>query len=283
MAIDRNVKKTLIYVLLPEYVDVTHGNSSVALSANTSVHMDVAIYKAILAKVKGILSFFGYERIYPLYNLDNLKSFVWPLQTIKDIYPDGKLFLQDMMKYIGWTKADDISCGNPVPCLLYGTDVSNEVVGDIASRHRFGNAVVILDIDTLSSKTSPLPVAEKYTNIPIDIVSVCDTKTLYEWLSAYRMPQREYCFNDKHGDKYHRAKSGSQLLTDKGETERLLNAAVGDTKEGTLWLYDKANGAYIYFENQQEIRLAFHGYHVHEGEENYENIILEKLRMIGNI
>lgn len=81
MAKDRNEKKTLIFVLLPEYVDATHGNTSVALSANTNVPMDVDAYKAILAKVKSILAFFGYERIYPIYNVDNLKSFVWPLKV----------------------------------------------------------------------------------------------------------------------------------------------------------------------------------------------------------
>lgn len=283
MAIDKNAKKTLIYVLLPEYVDASHCTSSVALSANTNVPVDVASYKAILAKVKVILSFFGYERIYPIYNVDNLKSFVWPLKTVEDIYPDGKLFLQNQLKNIGWTTADDVSCGQSVQCMLYGNDVSNETVGDIVSRQKFGNAVVILNIDTLSSKVSPLPVTEKFTGNPIEIVTVDDIKKLYDWLSANRIPQREYCYNDKHGDKDHRATTGSQLLTKEKETKSLLNAAVGETKEGSLWLFDKANNAFIYFENQRELRLAFHGYHVHEGDENFENIKFEKLKQIGNI
>lgn len=283
MAKDRNEKKTLIFVLLPEYVDATHGNTSVALSANTNVPMDVDAYKAILAKVKSILAFFGYERIYPIYNVDNLKSFVWPLKTVEDIYPDGKLFLQNQFKNIGWTTADDVSCRQPVQCMLYGSDVSNESIGDIVSRQKFGNAVVVLNIDTLSSKVSPLPVTEKFTGKPIEVVTVDDIKKLYDWLSVNRIPQREYCYNEKHGDKDHSAATGSQLLTNEEETKSLLNAAVGDTKEGSLWLFDKANNAFIYFENQRELRLAFHGYHVHEGDENFENINLEKLKKVGNI
>lgn len=283
MAIDKNAKKTLIYVLLPEYVDASHCTSSVALSPNTNVSIDVATYKAILAKVKGILSFFGYEHIYPIYSVDNLRSFVWPLKTVEDIYPDGKLFLQNQLKNIGWTTADDVSCNLPVPCMLYANDVSDETIGDIVSRQKFGNAVVVLNIDTLSSKVSPLSVTEKFTGNSVEIVTVDDIKRLYDWLSANRIPQREYCYNDKHGDKDHCATIGSQLMTDKEETKSLLNAAVGETKDGSLWLFDKANNAFIYFENQRELRLAFHGYHVREGDENFENINLEKLKKIGNI
>ena len=283
MAIDKNQKKTLIYVLLPEYVDANHGTSSVAMSGNSNGGIDVATYKAIFSKIKNTLAFFGYERIYPIFDAKNLESFVWPLKTIEDIYPDGKLFLKNHLKNMGWTTADDVSCSTSVSCLLYGTDVTGEVIGDIASRQTYGNAMVILDMDTLTSKVSPLPVTETYTGKSIEIATADDIKKLYDWLSGHRIPQRTYCFNKKHGDKNRMAQGGSQLLTDQTETQNLLNEAVGETREGTLWLYDKANGAYIYFENQQELRLAFHGYHVRPGEENYENINLEKLKTVGNI
>lgn len=283
MAIDKSQKKTLIYVLLPEYVDVDHGTSSVAISGNTEVEVDVSTYKAILSKVKDILVFFGYERLYPIYDVKNLKSFVWPLKTIEDIYPDGKLLLKDYLKNIGWTTADDVSSKSPFSCLLYNHEVTEEVIGDIASRQTYGNAVVILDMNTLKSKVSPLPVKEAYTGNSIEIATAEDIKTLYDWLSEHRIPLRIYCFNEKHGDKDHKAKGGSQLLTDETETMNLLKESVGETKEGALWLYDKANEAYIYFENQRELRLAFHGYHVNHGEENFENINLEKLKKVRNI
>lgn len=283
MALKKEVKKTLIYVLLPEYVDVSHCTSSVALTGKGQVSVNVSDYKKVLSQIKGILSFFGYEHIYPIYDFKNLKSFVWPLKTVEDIYPDGKLFIKNMMRNIGWTTAEDVSCSSPGSFMLYGADVSQEVIGDIASRQCFGNAVVILDIDSLSSKNSPLLVKEKYSGNPIDIVTAKNIRELYEWLSTNRIPQRLYCFNEKHGDMHHIATVGSQLRTDEGQTKELLRYAVGETKVGPLWLYDRVNSAYIYFENQRELRLAFHGYHINEGDENAENINLDKLRTIGNL
>lgn len=283
MAIDKNKKKTLVYILLPEYVDLTHSTSTVSVKANTTIPLDVSVYKRILTRVKSILSFFGYEYIYPIYNIKNLKSFAWPIKTVEDIYPDGKLFLQNLNRSIGWTTADDVSNSTHVSCILYGTDVTKEVIGDMASRQKFGNAVVILNMDALTSKTSPLPVTEKYTGQSIEIVSVDDIPNLHKWISKNRVPQRQYTFNPKHGDKFNKATYGSQLLTDENETKRLLASAVGETRDGALWLYDKTNNAYIYFENQHELRLAFHGYHVKEGDENYENINLQKLKIVKNM
>jgi len=46
-------------------------------------------------------------------------------------------------------------------------------------------------------------------------------------------------------------------------------------------MYDRANKSYIYFENQKEMRLAFHGYHVVDGEENYQNIDVNKINEIS--
>lgn len=283
MAIDKNNKKTLVYILLPEYVDSTHGTSTVSVKANATIPLDVSVYKQVLARVKSILGFFGYEYIYPIYNIKNLKSFAWPIKTVEDIYPDGNLFLKDLSKSIGWTTADEVSCSTPVSCMLYATDVSNEVIGEMASYQKFGNAVVILDIEALSSKTSPLPVKEKHTGQSIEIASVNDIPNLYKWISEKRVPQRQYTFNAKHGDMHHKATFGSQLLTDEDETKKLLAFAIGETRDGALWLYDKTRNAYIYFENQHELRLAFHGYHVKEGDENYENINLEKLRKVKNM
>ena len=37
---------------------------------------------------------------------------------------------------------------------------------------------------------------------------------------------------------------------------------------------------HIYFENQQEERLAFHGYHLQPGEENYDNIDMDQLTLL---
>ena len=64
------------------------------------------------------------------------------------------------------------------------------------------------------------------------------------------------------------------------EAQKLLEQAVGNDVNSSLWFYDSKYHKHIYFENQNEIRLAFHGYHLDENEENFNNISIEKLTTI---
>lgn len=111
-------------------------------------------------------------------------------------------------------------------------------------------------------------------------------KELYEWFSKNRLPQRIYVYNPKHGDAYHKAqalpngKMAAQLETDEEATRCLLGKAIGIDTNSALWYYDHERKKFIYFENQREQRLAFHGYHLSPGDENYDNIDQEKLRQI---
>ena len=107
-------------------------------------------------------------------------------------------------------------------------------------------------------------------------------------LSIGIMTSAPYVYNPKHGDDKHPAqmiagttKRAAQLLTNRNDTERLLKLAVGTDINSALWYYDEANNCYIYFENQNELRLAFHGYHLSEGEENYDNIDFHKLSLLS--
>lgn len=72
----------------------------------------------------------------------------------------------------------------------------------------------------------------------------------------------------------------AQLEVSKAEAQKLLELAVGADTTSALWYYDVQRKKHIYFENQQEERLAFHGYHLQPGEENYDNIDMDQLTLL---
>lgn len=74
----------------------------------------------------------------------------------------------------------------------------------------------------------------------------------------------------------------AQLEVSRIKAQELLESAIGMDPRSPLWLYDEGTGKYIYFENQQE-RLAFHGYHLQTGEGNFDNIDKDKLKLVQQI
>ena len=197
-------------------------------------------------------------------------------------FPNVQMKILTILRQIGVTeKAGITSRSLDSKYKLYHEDVTTTIFGDMASCLEKGKALVILDIQAALKYKQEAPVKKQYDDIGLTIKIVNNILGLYSWFTKNRKPQRQYDFNRKHGDANRRACGGSQLKTDEKETRELLHKAVGKDKKSALWYYDKKNNSFIYFENQREIRLAFHGYHFKEGESNFENINVDKLREIG--
>ena len=278
---DKNKDKTLIYVLFKEYIDVDHCPSALYFKTDCKTPTDTSYFESVINKVNDTLGFFGYEAyLTPVFDNKNVECFLWPYKILRDEFPNITTRFKDMLKRWGFTDHEDLGSIPECECTLFNENVTASALGGIASRQCFGNAVVIFDIDTLKPRVNPLPVKELYSKVEIPIQITKDIKSSWKWLSENRKPQRTYVFNEKHGDKYKKATTGSQLKTDCKETQNLLNQAVGSSQKSSLWLYDFENKAFIYFENQNEIRLAFHGYHINPGDSNYNNIDLLKLKQL---
>lgn len=152
------------------------------------------------------------------------------------------------------------------------------------ARKRCGDAVVLLHFGGFMRKGPVITITDTYTgnNVTLDVAT--DIPQLHKWFSHNRKPQRKYTFNPKHGDISKKCRAGfAQLETSATDTTNLLKLAVGIDHRSPLWYHDAARGKYIYFENQQETPPNFHGYHVKQGDKNYENIDIDKLRKVQNI
>ena len=275
--------KTTVYLLFWEYVDVQktptgpyiHGREFDATKLTAEIQSEVQ-------PLLSVLKFFGHERMMVLYDRKNLGALLYPAAALTDEYPGLRTMVlaQIKDKYTSW---DD--CPSKSDSLIYTTeteyDISNDMLGDMARRqHHQVAPCALLQKDAIDTDKAGCVNVVCSDRSAEQLISFHDVKGFHEWVSENRQPKRTYHFNPKHGDaNHHRTKEdAAQLLTDEAMTNELLKYAVGRDQESELWYYDVNNGCFIYFENEGNTpQLGFHAYHLHPGEENFENIDIDKL------
>lgn len=275
--------ETLVYIVFPETENYEQSPSANLMALKQTGEINTEVLMQLFDTLKDNLLFFEYEHYIPVYEEKNLNAALCPIKTaVPAEFPNVQMKILTILRQIGVTeKAGITSKSLDSKYKLYHEDVTTTVLGDMANCIEKGKALVILDIQAALKYKKAIPVKKQYNDIELSIEIVNDIFSLYTWFTKNRKPQRQYDFNRKHGDANRRACGGSQLKTDEQETRELLYKAVGKDKKSALWYYDNKNNSFIYFENQREIRLAFHGYHIKEGESNFENIDIEKLRTVG--
>lgn len=287
---------TSVFILLKEYIDPAHKGSVIYINGTDKINSDefIAGFKSFM----DIISFFKYEKCNRFYDLENVKGMLYPYILLEDEYneqvdeyPDAGTFVRSEFYRCGiidWKEEETPGTALDRFYLSDNTEVTNDMLGEMMRRKNGDEAVVLLNFEAIRME-NPIQIRTSADERKT-IYSCLDIPALHAWFSENRRPQRIYCYDSKHGEAGHGAqmipgtnRRAAQLLTNRPDTERLLKLAIGIDTESSLWYYDKANCKYIYFENQQEIRLAFHGYHLSEGDENYDNIDIEKLKKVQEI
>lgn len=287
---------TSVFILLREFIDSTHIGSVTYINGTDKINSDefLAEFKSFME----VISFFKYERCNRFFDLENIEGMLYPYTLLEDEYkeqvdeyPDAGTFVRSEFNRYGimdWREEETPGASQERFYLSDNTEVTDDMLGEIVRRKNGKEAVVLLNFEAIKMGN---PIQIKTSSSERKTIDVCSSiSALHAWFSAHRLPQRIYCYNPRHGEAGHGAqmipgtnRRAAQLLTNRPDTEHLLGLAVGVDTVSSLWYYDEANGKYIYFENQREIRLAFHAYHIAEGEENYDNIDIEKLKKVQKI
>ena len=305
-------KTTIIYVLFKEYTDVCKAPSMRFIHGIEYPLGDSGALNRELESVFQVLDFFKYEHAHIFYDEENVKGLLYQANELPEEYPSlTDVFLAQLPEHgmLSWrecpAKQDDVYYFQQV-------DVTSHLLGDMSQREK-ERMQTLRDIEIATEEGRMLKPEERHyepcvllqqnaidtADGKLDIKvtgggllslnTVANISELHGWLSDNRYPQRQYIYNPKHGDKYHRAqmiydshgsRPAAQLLTDETQTQELLQKAIGISRESDLWFYDHKNNSYIYFENKNEERLAFHGYHLTSGDKNYDKIDLELLRKV---
>ena len=184
-------------------------------------------------------------------------------------YPNVTVVIQALLNEEGFVDWRDEPLESGEQYSLNNQDVTNNCLGEMARNEAQGNAVVLLNCNAFHFR-SPIVLSVNPTGNNVSIYWYNDIRSLHQWFSDNRRPQRVYVYNPKHGDDKHPAqmiagttKRAAQLLTNRNDTERLLKLAVGTDINSALWYYDEANNCYT------------------EGEENYDNIDFHKLSLLS--
>ena len=248
----------------------------------------VTWYKRLLA----IIDFFRYEKCDRFFDLKNLVQATYPFNFLKDYYEERDEFpgiTENVLAQIGsmgfvdWREESAIDGHH---YFFYDFDVTNDTLGEVARAVLSEKSVVLLNMGAITCP-SPIKLSYAHNHCSIKIYHVDSIQTLHEWFSKNRKPQRIFVYSSKHGDFFKPSqiisgtgRKAAQLECLQDEAQSLLNHAIGNDIESSLWFYDDKYNKHIYFENQNERRLAFHGYHLNENEENFANISKVKLSVI---
>lgn len=274
--------ETSLFILFSEYCDASHAPSAVYIAGNGETELETIWGEA--QKWLDMSHYFEYELCNRYYDSRNLEGLLYPYTLLENEYEEARAQEE--------TEDEEDRQEYPVLNLLVKASLNAQGFVDWrdeaqeASEQFSWNDTDVTQ-DALGGMPSPIQLSVSPTRETVDIDHCNTIPSLHQWFSENRQPKRIYDYNPKHGDDSHQAqmiagtgRRAAQLLTNQAETEQLLKLAVGTDTFSALWYYDEAHEKYIYFENQQERRLAFHGYHLSEGEENYSNIDLEKLEKI---
>ena len=273
------MKYTSLFVLFKEYPD--GGGTSFPLLKIGTDFSDREDVKKYLSHILSNLKFFDYEICGRFFAAENVKRII-PLSYVKERrVPSLMTMLLANLKQCGFRP---VQVGTKTVFKYHGVDLQKCILNEMAeSLSEKGCHAVLWSFDAIDSESGILPLKSNY-NQSIEIRVVENVEELYRWFCENRLPQRHFDLNHKHGENGKGAWPGAApLLCNRYEAQELLNKAVGKTKDGACWLYDANNRAFIYFENENQNPPTFHGYHVNKGDDNYENIDLEKLKAIHNL
>ena len=283
---------TSLFVLFREYFDHSHAPSSSCIQCTSGADANEQL--AYCEKWLAVIRFFKYETCNRFYDYNNVKSMLYPYILLESEFGEQEIEYPNLASYIrtefkkeglvDWRDEYDDNDEHVQMYFYNGVDVTNDTFGEII-RVKKSYPAILLNCEALRCPSQINVSSNDGQTYYIDCVS--DIQALHKWFSSNRLPRRVFVYNPKHGDKFRPSeyisgtnRKAARLEATCEEAQRLLDLAISTSPTDSFWYYDAQVGKYIYFENQQEIRLAFHGYHLSPGEENYDNIGREKLAKI---
>lgn len=282
-----------VFLLFREYVDQTKSQSRPYINGDTFPLGDTQPIEDEFYTLIDILSFFQYEQKNIYYDVDNFDGLLFQADLFPNSYPNMEQTFLSQFEALGVSELPIQSKQNngSFYC-FFNMDVSADLLGNMAWHQQVqGVSCVLIHNKAINTLKDDTIVLQCTNNQKIMLSTKNSIPSLHKWFSVHRHPQRNYHYNPKHGDAHNQSqyindshgnyRKAAQLLTDTDATQELLKYAVGRDLNSELWYYDDNNDCFIYFENEGNTpQLGFHAYHLHFGEENYENIDIEKLRQI---
>lgn len=284
--------KNIIALMFPEYRD--NGNPGTSkVWATDELYDDETIGKQI--KNTGIfVDFFKDENCSMIYDADNIRAYLYVVNTIPECYPSRAQQLRTILKGVENWRNNRISSENTEYIIHYET-VKDEIRTEIAERALANSADSFLITSSLVDRGG------KVWNLEINDTSVSVKAQqmfipqVFEWLSKHHKPLRIYEWNEKHGENgkcAHPDNKGDEvsvLLCSKEHAAELLDGAIGEPMYDCLYCFDAEYGKYMEYkagcksENLASgtIERKYHSFHI-DDEHRIPNRVMKKIKILQN-
>ena len=283
-------KLTEVFFLFPEFID-DHHQSSAPYIKNMEYDYD-EVYPRCINNIVDLKKFFSYERhVNMYYDKKNIDGMLYPYEELG--FPDIDIQVRTMLRdcdVLDWRTELD---GKETEIEWRGNMVSNDTCAFVYERSHIDNPDLLVHATLFSVEDAiecdGKEIIFKKGNVVCSLDCQITKRDLHAWLSEYRLPQRSYRYNPKHGENGINDKTflpngmpAAVLECDSEHAQKMLCKAIGDIDvDNNLWYYDSKNKKMIYFEFQNESpQNEYHCYHISPGDKRYDKVNIDLLRII---
>lgn len=262
-----------LFFLLPEYKDP--GNTTRFFLESDHL-MNDAEMTDYLRRLRAIVLYLQCEDVDCYYDIENYKSFQFPINVLSEEYPNKKryslVFVERNLE--NWQEESEQVDGDRFS--YQGQIITNNTLCEIAKRlfnNRRELCVVInhYALNTVTKDHDKLYVKCNGCEKRFPVVKA-DVNLLLAWLRCKGVIMRKYLPNtDKHGTSGlggSPADNASNLLCSNKKAKTMMGKAVRIGKN--LYYFDINERLYIRFMNGQN--NSFHPFHIHSAQDEFKNV-----------
>lgn len=252
-----------LFLLLPGYEDV----EGQPMYIRTKGLMSKDEILKVIKNIDEIHQFIENENYKGYYDADNVSSFLYPVETLEDCYPDIRNFMRIVISQWGENWRREKVQKDTESYMFDGLPIKDDTLCEMAERKAVatdGSVFLLVNQDAFSDTVRAIRVKRNQTEWELE-VRKADFKSVLNWYETNRKPQRIFNLNPKHGENgkgAHPANKGekvSVLMCSREEAKNMLLKAIGKD-EKVLYFYDQVHNQYIEF--KRESANTYHGFHL---------------------
>lgn len=252
-----------LFLLLPVYEDILGQPYYIK---RTSVMTEDEILK-IIENIDGICNFIKNENYQGYYDADNVRAFLYPTTIVTDCYPNVVTRMRLVMSKWGENWRTQKIQKATERYMYHDLQIKDDTLCEMAERKTVSANVcsfLLVNHNALSCRIETIKPQRNQVEVELDVRNA-DIKSISEWYTTNRKPQRIFNLNPKHGENgkgahpEHDGEKVSTLMCGREEAYDMLLRAIGIDQK-VLYFFDRTRKKFIEF--RREYNNTYHGFHL---------------------
>ena len=257
------------FIIFPEYEDIEK-TSPLIKEGFLLCPNEVMTYVAFLNRMQQR----GRAEHYLVYfDSRNIRNFLYPISVLEDCYPNVELMLFTSLQNFAENWREETYQDDNIYYKLFYNKVVDDSFCEVCERKHQnsvmdGNSTFAIINHNSLDLTDVAKMTRNGENVDISVLKNT-TEDVERWLQENRRPEREYHWNEKHGEngkgahKSHKGSPVAILKCSKEHAAEVLKLAIGeDANNGPLYAWDNDFNSYMEFKRESPNSVCFHSYHL---------------------